>query len=348
MRLFSLIFTLFFCLILNGQPLDFYKSDFKRADSIANNYNNNTLNNLPVLVYNLTSNLDTEVEKFRSIYKWVCTNIEADHYFGEKTIRTRKKYKSDNISFMKWNEEMQSKMYKKLLKDKKTICSGYAYLLKELCALANIKCEVVNGYSRTINTNVNKIDIPNHSWNAVELNNKWYLVDATLASGFFFVNENRFIKNYNDRYFLVNPELFIKSHYPLDYKWTLLKQQINIDDYVKAPLIYGKRLKHNILPIVPERLKTEISKDESIVFKLRVSKESQIQDFEVVLSNGQSYHVTTSENYSYKNGILEFQYHFKRRGIYDLNLKIANDIIVSYTIKVNKLSRGKNLLSYNL
>lgn len=343
MRQNLFVIILFLSLVVQGQKSDFKHISFKKADSIANSYFDESLNNLPLLTYKLTSNLKTDIEKFRALYLWVSSNIEADYYFSEKTLRVRRKFKHDSTAFISWNSSMQSKMFKKLRTDKKTICSGYAYLLKELCALVDITCEIIDGFTRNASSHVEKLDIPNHSWNAVNLNEKWYFVDATLASGFFFVNENKFIKNYNDGYFLVCPELFIKSHYPLDYKWSLLDKEIDLDHYVKAPLIYGNTFKHNVIPVYPETLNNELLKGESILFKLHIPEDLSVEDVEVVLSNGKVSKLTSYHNYAFQNGILTFEHYFLKKGTYDLHVRIKKDVVVSYTVKVNKTKKEKPL-----
>lgn len=328
--------TVLSCFFLNAQQSDFKHINFDKADSIANSNKNERLNNLPMLAYKLTNNLNTQVEKFRAIHTWVCSNIESDHTFGDKTIRKRKKFINDNIAFNNWSNNEQTRFFKRLFNDKKTICSGYAYLIKELSVLADIKCEIINGYSRTVNTNVNQIDIPNHSWNAVLLENTWYLVDATLATGFFFVNENKFIKNYNDGYFLADPELYSKSHYPLDEKWLLLENALTLNEFVEAPLVYSNTYKYNMTPIIPNKLVTQVSLGEALVFSLKIPDYIKIDDISLILSSGFRIEKLRASHSDFKNGILKMKHRFAKKGNYDVHFKINEDVVVSYTIKVDK------------
>ncbi|MGE5943305.1 MAG: transglutaminase domain-containing protein, partial [Flavobacteriales bacterium] len=230
----------------------------------------------------------------------------------------------------------QKGMFKKLLNDKKTICSGYAYLVKELSILANIPCEIVDGYSRTINTNVNKIDIPNHSWNAVKLNNKWYLVDATLASGFYLVNENKFIKNYNDGYFLAEPELFSKNHYPLDKKWLLIENNLSLQQFVETPLIYSNTYKKEVIPVSPKKLITKVIMDEYVDFTIKIPENKKIDDFNLVIMSGLRKKKIEAKSQDYNNGFLNFRYQFTKKGHYDVHVDMQNDIVISYTVEVNR------------
>lgn len=89
--------TLLFCILCLvkalAQKSDFNNISFKKADSIAKLDHGVSLENMPLLVYRLTNNLNTEVEKFRAIYMWVCLNIESDHGLSELTLRKRRSIK---------------------------------------------------------------------------------------------------------------------------------------------------------------------------------------------------------------------------------------------------------------
>jgi transglutaminase/protease-like cytokinesis protein 3 len=192
---------------------------------------------------------------------------------------------------------------------------------------------------------VNEVDIPNHSWNAVKLNSRWYLVDATLASGYYFTNENIFIKNYNDGYFLSEPELFLKSHYPLEEKWLLTEEKLTIDQFVKAPLIYGNTYKHNIIPISPEKLITKIFIGEEVTFSLKLLDEAIIEDLSLIINSSFKTEKIKASFQDFSNGLLNLKYSFTKKGSYDVHVKIDNDIVVSYAVEVKKDKNNHNILS---
>ena len=75
-----------------GQFVNLNESDFSKADSIAFSHKGHSLRNLPVLTHQLTKDLTTDVEKFRAIFTWVCTNIENDY---QSYLKTRKKKEED-------------------------------------------------------------------------------------------------------------------------------------------------------------------------------------------------------------------------------------------------------------
>lgn len=100
------VITFISILILNvalAQVSDFKSIDFTVADNIANLKKGRSLDNFPLLAHELTYKLNTDVEKFRAIYTWVCTNIKGDLSVGDKVLHKRKKHKNDSLSYAKWN-----------------------------------------------------------------------------------------------------------------------------------------------------------------------------------------------------------------------------------------------------
>ncbi|RZS93180.1 transglutaminase domain-containing protein [Aquimarina brevivitae] len=327
-------------IILSIQPLfaqvsDFAAVDFTKADNRAQFYYGASLDNLPVLAHQLTKDLSTDVEKFRAIYLWVCQNIKGDNRQFLKVERQRNKLQHDSISFMKWNYNYARKAFKKLLKYKATMCTGYAYLLKELCYLANLPCEIVDGYGRTVSANVLALDTPNHSWNAVQLNGKWYVCDATWASGYldeYYV----FIKAYNDGYFLTDPTLFAKNHFPLDKKW-LLDATLTATEFVNAPLVYGESFATGVSPIYPKTMDIETTTDKATTFSIGTNTDVLPKNVALVLYLGPKEKELPSDVKAQKDNILTISHRFKIKGTYDVHLKIDDAIIATYTVKVKKV-----------
>ena len=202
-----------------AQVSDFKVADFDRADSVARLYPNHTLKSLPDLAFKLTNPLFREEEKFRAIFTWVCLNISNNYELYSRNKKGRERCNTQ-AELSAWYAHFGREMFLKLLNDHSTICTGYAYLVRELALAAGIECVIVDGYGRTPGTKLKK-GFPNHNWNAVKLNGKWYLCDATWASGKIASDTKQFIARYNDLFFLMNPKLFNKNHTPLESKWLL-------------------------------------------------------------------------------------------------------------------------------
>lgn len=332
MKLFLTSIFLITSLQIKSQVSDFKNINFEKADNIAKTLKGSNVNNLPLLTYNLTLELTTDVEKFRAIYKWICSNIKGDYYMHRKVKRKRNKYKNDSISLLKWNKDYSKIVFKNLLEDKKTMCTGYAYLLKTMTNIANIDCEIINGYGRNTSVNIGELSLPNHSWNVVKLNNKWYLVDATWASGYTDLNKKKFIFDYNEGYFLTEPNLFVKNHFPLDEKWKLLEnKKTTTNEFVNAPLIYGKIFKHKITPVSPKQMENRISKNEEVIFQLQASESISLNEFKIQISETKPIKPFSILS---KKEIVLINHKFKVKGFYDVHILYKNDIIMTYTFNV--------------
>lgn len=331
-----LVITLLSQLKIEAQISDFKNINFKNADKIADAYKGNYLSNLPVLAYNLTHNLSTDVEKFRAIYTWVSTNIEGDYDGFRKNSAKRSKYQNDSLEQIKWNKIFSNQVFKKLAKEKKTICTGYAYLVKTLANMANINCEIIGGFGRNESTIASKLQFPNHSWNAVQLNNKWYLCDATWSSGTYNLITYTFEFKYNDGYFLADPELFAKDHFPTDASWLLLNEKPLLTDFLKAPLVYGAAYKYATFPIEPTVMNIEVLKNNEAIFIFKNVKELDTTSFFLQIDYGTSSQFFKPSIENLKNDTIQIKYTFTSTGTYDVHFNVGVQTICTYVVQVKR------------
>lgn len=95
----------------------------------------------------------------------------------------------------------------------------------------------------------------NHSWNAVFINGEWRFVDCTWGSGFLDTNK-KFCRQFDEFWFLTDPEVFVYDHFPAHQIWQLLEEPISIEDFNKKPSLteksreLGFQLKSHREPIV--------------------------------------------------------------------------------------------------
>ncbi len=334
-RLYVVIFAV--AVQCHAQVSDFDHINFHKADSIALACKNEGLVNMPQLVSKLTSHLSTDVERFRAIYRWVCGNIANDYSQYSLNMRKRERFRNDTVKLQDWNEKFRNLSFQRLLEKQRTICTGYAYLVSELSSLANIECEIVNGFARTSMINVETLFTPNHSWNAVKLNGKWYLCDPTWASGVPNATTNRFEFYYNDGFFLGNPQLFAINHFPIDEKWWLLDEQPpTFENFLEAPVFYGKTYSNLSFYSEPKKMHNTVQKNETVIFKCELSKPANKDDISLLLDNGNGSKTIYPQGTSIKNKSLTVEYAFEHTGFYDVHLLIGADLVSSYTFKVKK------------
>ena len=186
------------------------------------------------LAYMLTAPYSTELEKVRSVFRWITEHIEYNtlrfqpyNVYHDDGIESEE----DSLPGLRPLDERVSRI---VLKRKQTVCEGYARLFKTLCDFAGIKSEIITGYARTGMNNGKRFGC-NHNWNAVMIDSNWYLLDATWASGYLSFSGTQFIKDYNNYYFLTSPKYFIQDHYPQDIKWTLLDNPPTISEFNYSP-----------------------------------------------------------------------------------------------------------------
>jgi hypothetical protein len=122
--------------------------------------------NAVALATKLIEGRETDKEKFDAIFTWVILNIRYD--YGS--------YLSPSGS--------QKPNIRRILKRKRGICGDYAALMDTLCKVAGLQNVSVYGYAKDELFDVHdSIYMDNHAWNAVKLDNYWYVYDATWASG---------------------------------------------------------------------------------------------------------------------------------------------------------------------
>ncbi|MEP2238829.1 MAG: transglutaminase domain-containing protein [Maribacter sp.] len=334
MRISFLLIMLLFSITSFAQRSDFQEIDFTKADSIALYYKDASLKNLPVLTHNLTTSLKTDVEKFRAIYTWISSNIANDYSSYVKISSKRKRFAKDREAFLDWNRNITPKVFKSLLEDKKTACTGYAYLVKEMANLAGFACDIVDGYGRTPTLLLKEDSAPNHSWNRVQINDKWYLCDATWSAGeTIVVNGTPFFQSdYFDGYFLADPVLFAKNHFPIDKESDQGLKTDAFKAYVAGPAIYKEAFLAPVIPVAPAVMHNTIPKGTSVTFKLQVPKEID-QDIQLLLNKGGS-QKTGNPNVIMKSNEVSLIQTFEKKGLYDVHISVDEQLIATYVIKV--------------
>ncbi len=303
---------------------------FARADSIAALYPNHSIEDLRVLASKLTASLNTEPEKFRAIFKWVCDNIRNDYELYQANKKKRERLSGDELR--KWNKDFNAVVFEKLRKSHATVCTGYAYLIREMSHDAGLSCEIVNGYGRNVVSNIGGNGILNHSWNAVKLDDTWYLCDATWASGSIDTQRKSFVRKYSDVYFLADPDQFINNHYPQDLQWSLIDHAPSLSEFLNAPLAYAAAIREHVNANDPmfdvtvrkgDRLKLSLDGPSGLSKRLAmVVGESRV--------SGQSAAQTESGNRVHYQ--LSQVFYFK--GTYAVHILLNDEYLYSYRVLV--------------
>jgi transglutaminase/protease-like cytokinesis protein 3 len=220
---------------------------------------------LQTLSQKLTTPYILEADKVRSIFRWITDNIayNVKPYYTNMQTSYREDAQDDTGSLRSLSERVAEGVLQK----KVAFCDGYARLFKTLCDYAGIKSEVITGYART---NISKVDNKfrsNHRWNAVLIDNKWHLLDATWASGYV-TYASHFIPYYNDYYYLTPPADFIRDHYPEDLNWSLLASPPTLKEFNHTPFKNQAFSKNKIIAYKPAKGLIEASVGDTVKFEL--------------------------------------------------------------------------------
>lgn len=314
---------LFFSLSANavGQLRDFGHVSFAKADSLARLFPDHSLNDIHVLTDKLTQPLKSDVEKFRAIYTWVCLNIDNDYSLYQKN--KHKQSRLEGPELIAWNNEVRKTIIDRLLDSKQTICTGYAYLIREMTRAVGVPCEMIPGFGRTLQNDSTEQFSINHSWNAVYLDDKWYLCDATWSSGKF-TKDGKYIKEYNDAYFLADPEIFGRNHFPQDSKWLLVTVKSDWSTFIRGPQVFSAAYRFGVTAGL-DRYDLVVRKKENIRFEYSTRSDRPIQ---LVIMYGDSPKIVDS-----KGAVLEYE--FRSRGKYNVYLMIAGMYALGYRLTVN-------------
>jgi transglutaminase/protease-like cytokinesis protein 3 len=305
----------------------------------------------------LTANDTTDLQKVKSIFRWVTNNIA----YNVRSFQNRGRAYSpdywleedDDTSALKPLNERVAEM---VLKRRTAVCDGYARLFKSLCDYSGIKCEIITGYART---NINRIGIQfrsNHKWNAVFIDSNWYLLDATWASGY--INyRDEFEKEYNAHYFLTPPDEFILDHYPEDLRWTLLLRPPIFRELYNTPFKTSNFNRNYISSFKPENGIIEAAVGDSIVFELETNRPKRnlwVIDIPYVDSNSiwvmQCCGVGKPVNMINGNKVT-YTYKVTKDNVEWLNIIYDDELIMRYKLNIRKylqLNSMKNVALHSL
>jgi len=144
----------------------------------------------------------------------------------------------------------------------KSVCAGYAALFKRLCGLAGIEARLISGQSRGgpyMIFSPPPLGAINHSWNAVRLQGRWYLVDSTWGAGYANAARTSWEKNYRTGFLFAPPEEFIYSHLPENEQWQLLESPVVPADFRDLPRLLLPFFEFDIRPAFEWQRLTRVS-----------------------------------------------------------------------------------------
>lgn len=254
----SSIFFLFVFLLVNLQiqAREYAEVSFEKADSIAVNFTE-TYNSSEELAKKLTAELETRIEKARVFYMWIAHNVRYDcKKFQNLKIRKKQiQIKADTKEeLLEKKKDFEEKQLQKTLKTKQGICEDYSRLYKAMADAVGLEAVVIIGDSRDFNQPYRSYHNNPHAWNAVKIDDKWHLLDATWAAGNTNPEVTKFYRKVRTGYFFTPPHLFAQNHFPDDEKWQLLETPLTREDFSTQTLINYASMKYHITDFAPSAI----------------------------------------------------------------------------------------------
>jgi hypothetical protein len=183
----------------------------------------------------VTAGASTDEEKVASIYAWITGNIRYDvRWLNRKNFR--------------------AKGIEEVLRKRRTTCTGYVWLFRQMCDNAGIDHEEIAGYAEWVfHRNERLINSANHVWMAHEYGPAWGITDPTFGAGFLVQRKQpikrfiwkyfgtmyrarfRFVQKRNWAYFNADVAALQLTHYPDHPMWQTQFDTISSSRFVKAP-----------------------------------------------------------------------------------------------------------------
>jgi len=182
------------------------------------------------LVRMLISRCTSDVEKARTIFRWI-------------TVK--------NLNTMQFDDTVRTDTPMGLLRGIKHGTESYHVLFKRICSYAGLHCVVIKGYSKSAGYQPGVRFEDNrfrNSWNAVYVAGAWRFVQCNWGARHL-VNAKEVPKpgtksksdslryEYDDHYFLTDPKEFIYEFFPLQPEWQLLKTTITLKEFEELPFV---------------------------------------------------------------------------------------------------------------
>ncbi len=184
--------------------------DFSKVDAIARRVHKNDYPSPEALAQALCRTLDSDQDKARVIFTWLAENIRYD--INAPTEGTHRVH-----SIKEYEDQLAMQAFKK----GKGVCMHFAQLYKNMADAVGLECVYINGNSK----GSLRGGWGSHAWNAVKIQGKWALLDATWGAGY--IDEyDKFKKVFLPGFFLTPARIFILDHFPEEEKWQLLDTPI--------------------------------------------------------------------------------------------------------------------------
>lgn len=208
--------------------------DFRTIDGHVDRTPVGVTRDIETLTRYLIAPADGDALKARAIYRWIAKNIRY-HLSGY----LREEQKDNNPATV--------------LRTRRGVCAGFARLFEAMGKTAGLEVVVIPGLARVpLNFKQDSAETEGHAWNAVKIEGRWRLLDATYGSGGSWNSHTRpLAEHYIDAGFFIDPGHLIYSHFPRDPAWQLLDKPLDEKAFHALPFLYLGAWKHSLALLSP-------------------------------------------------------------------------------------------------
>jgi len=277
------------------------------------------------LANKITSDFNNDGDKIRAVFTWLTHNIRYDlkEYFNPTSKRISFTYSDEADKQLKL-QQIKDQVVDEMFSSRKSVCEGYAQSFKKVCDLLEIESVVIKGYARNSTGEIGTIPTTsNHAWNAVKIGLKWQLIDATWAAGY--AINDQWKKHFTEYYFHPKPSELLRTHYPDNVNWQLLKNPISKKAYANQPIIGQGFFSKNLQLVSPNKgiLQSKLTK-----FQIKDLAKNHVVSY---LFKGQQY--GKRANTIINNGVGSFTIDLKGKRNSELYIFINSEIALEYKIQ---------------
>lgn len=167
---------------------------------------------------------ENDYHMVKRLHDWITNNVAYDNYlFWGMPHYTGSRHPGEFLQYYS---------------GPRTTCGGFARLFKELADEAGITAEYIDGYARSYGSYGSR-RIGNHAWNAVQINNKWYVVDCTADGRIGQTGDERSeLRRYKDSSLFIAPEAKLIGNLAYKPEQQYISNPISLDDYMNMPRYY--------------------------------------------------------------------------------------------------------------
>lgn len=195
---------------------------FDKLDEYATNTPDKYSHSIKDLANYLTIPAKNDLERSRLAFTWIATHVQYDAE-AYNTGNYKDEFSADSI-----------------LMRRTAVCEGYSTFFMELALMMNLEVVKISGYAKGYGLGTNKkFTEINHAWNAVRIDGKWQLIDATWGSGYGYTKNSKLetVMEFDPYWFCVKPLESIFSHLPEDKQWQLIENAISLTQFENLPYL---------------------------------------------------------------------------------------------------------------